>query len=119
VQQPSAIIIGLQHFGLLAALDGDARIAAGLLGYTDAAYRELGVERESTERWGREKLAEALQGRLSSTEIEALAAEGATGRKTAPLRKRCKAESPFDTTVPFDRLRVVRYLNMTMPSPRF
>jgi hypothetical protein len=48
-----------------------------LLGYVDAQYKEAGYERESTEKWGYEKLMAALREPLSEAEIEKLAAEGA------------------------------------------
>ena len=49
-----------------------------LMGYVNAQYKELGQEREITERWGYEKLVAALHGELlSEAEIEKTAAEGA------------------------------------------
>ena len=68
--------IALQHFALLAALRGEVHSAARLIGYVDAQYNELGYQRESTERWGYEKLMAALRDHLSESEIEKLAAEG-------------------------------------------
>ena len=69
--------IALQHFALLGALRGKVRGAAQLIGYVDAQYKELGYEREGTEKWGYEKLMAALREQLSDAEIEKLAAEGA------------------------------------------
>jgi len=69
--------IALQHFALLGALRGEVRGAAQLIGYVDAQYKELGYEREGTEKWGYEKLMAALREQLSDAEIEKLAAEGA------------------------------------------
>jgi hypothetical protein len=46
-----------------------------LVGYVDLQYRELGNEREPTERWGYEKLIAALHEQLSEAEIAKLAAE--------------------------------------------
>jgi predicted ATPase/transcriptional regulator with XRE-family HTH domain len=72
-----SIAIALQHLALLAALGGDARRGAQLLGYVDAQYTALGLQREPTERWGYEKLITALRETLSADEIAALAADGA------------------------------------------
>ena len=69
--------IALQHFALLGALRGEVRGAAQLVGYVDAQYKELGYEREATEKWCYEKLMAALCEQLSDAEIEKLAAEGA------------------------------------------
>ena len=41
------------------------------------SIKELGYEREATEKWGYEKLMAALREQLSEAEIEKLAAEGA------------------------------------------
>jgi predicted ATPase len=71
------IAIALQHLAVLAGLDGDARRGAQLLGYVDAQYAELGMQREPTEKWGYDKLVAALHKTLSDDEIAQLAAEGA------------------------------------------
>jgi predicted ATPase/class 3 adenylate cyclase len=71
------IAIALQHFSLLLALRRDVNDAARLIGYVNLQYKELGYERESTEKWGYEKLMAALRKHLSEGEIEKLAAEGA------------------------------------------
>ena len=71
------VAIALQHFALLGALCGHAHTAAHLVGYVNARYKELGQQRESTEKWGYEKLMASLREHLSETEIEKLSAEGA------------------------------------------
>ncbi len=72
------VAIGLQHIALLLALRGEVNDAARLTGYVNAQYKELGQEREATEKWGYDKLMAALREQLSEAEIEKLAAEGAT-----------------------------------------
>jgi len=69
--------IALQHLALLMALAGRTHAAARLAGYVDVDYKELGAEREYTEKWSYEKLMAALRGNLTETEIEKLEAEGA------------------------------------------
>jgi hypothetical protein len=59
------------------ALLGDVNGAARLIGYGNLQFKELGYEREITEKWGYDKLMTALREQLSETEIEKLAAEGA------------------------------------------
>ncbi len=71
------IVVALQHLALLAALGGDPRRGAQLLGYVDAHYAQLGMQRESTERWGYDKLLAPLRESLSDDEVANLAAQGA------------------------------------------
>lgn len=77
VRNELSLAIALQHLALLAALDGDLRSAAALLGYVDARYDELGMKREPTERWGYTMLLAVLQEQLTDNEIGTLGAEGA------------------------------------------
>jgi predicted ATPase/class 3 adenylate cyclase len=77
VQRAPTIAIALQHLALLLALRGEASVAARLICYVNAQYKELGIEREAPEKWGYEKLMAALHEQLSDTQIEKLAAEGA------------------------------------------
>ena len=77
VQSKSKLAWILQHCALIAAKRGDVRAAARLLGYVDAQYAELGLERESTERWGYERLVALLRERLSEAEIALSRSEGA------------------------------------------
>jgi predicted ATPase len=67
----------LQHLALLAGLGGDARRGGQLLGYVDAQYTGLGMQRETTEQWGYDKLMATLRETLSADEIATLGAEGA------------------------------------------
>ncbi|HKE36971.1 MAG TPA: tetratricopeptide repeat protein, partial [Candidatus Baltobacteraceae bacterium] len=76
VRHEPLIAITLQHLAVLAALDGDARRAARLLGYVDAQNTALGLQREPTEQWGYDKIMTALRETLSEDEITTLAAEG-------------------------------------------
>ncbi|HLJ83595.1 MAG TPA: tetratricopeptide repeat protein [Candidatus Eremiobacteraceae bacterium] len=76
-QYPLLIVIALQHLALLATQRKGIHRAAQLIGYVDARFRELGYERQPTERWGYEKVTAILRERLSDAEIETLAAEGA------------------------------------------
>ncbi len=76
-QNAYLMAVALQHIALLLALRGEVNDAARLIGYVNEQYKELGNERESTERWGYEKLVAALREQLSEAEIEKLAAEGA------------------------------------------
>ena len=77
VRNEPGIATALQHFALLAALGGDLQNGAQLLGYVDAQYAALGMQRESTEQWGYDKLMTALREALSADEIATLAADGA------------------------------------------
>ncbi len=67
----------LQHLALLSALGGDLRRGAQLLGYVDAQYVALGMQREPTEQWGYEKLMTELSKTLTAVEIEQLTANSA------------------------------------------
>jgi len=71
------IAIALQHLALLAGLVGSVRRGAQLLGYVDAQYSRLGMQRATTEQWGHDKLMAALRETLSEDEIAQLAADGA------------------------------------------
>lgn len=71
------IAVAVQHFAMLAALLGKPQAAARLIGYSDAEYKALEQERESTEAWGYNKTMTALHDQLSDDEIAKLRAEGA------------------------------------------
>ena len=77
-RNPWNTAVALQHAALLAALIGDAPNAAQLLGYVNAQFKELELERETTEKWGYERLMAALHKRLNAGETERLADRGAT-----------------------------------------
>ncbi len=72
------IAVSLQHLALLSGLAGNGQRAAALLGYVDAQYRELGLERERTEKRGYDRLMVALHEQLNEDEIAKLTAQGAT-----------------------------------------
>ncbi|HEY6326629.1 MAG TPA: adenylate/guanylate cyclase domain-containing protein [Candidatus Cybelea sp.] len=76
-QHELLISIALQHLALLAALGGDPRRGAQLLGYVNAQFDRLGTQREHTEQWGHDKLLAALRETLSDDQIKSLATEGA------------------------------------------
>jgi predicted ATPase/DNA-binding CsgD family transcriptional regulator len=73
--------VALQHLALLCALGGAMERAGRLLGYVNARYDELALEREATEKWAYDKLMSALSEKLSDAEIKRLAAEGAAWSK--------------------------------------
>lgn len=77
VRNEQIIAWALQHLALLSALGGDARRGAQLLGYVDAQYSALGVQRKPTERWSYNKLLAGLSEAFSANEIAQFAAEGA------------------------------------------
>jgi hypothetical protein len=77
VREELYIASTLQHLALLAALGGETRTAAQLLGYVDARYIKLGTKPDGTEKWGYDKLLAALHESLDDVEIKKLAAEGA------------------------------------------
>jgi predicted ATPase/class 3 adenylate cyclase len=76
VQGATQITWGCQHLALVAALRGQAPLAARLLGFVDARLEELGCERGLTERWSAEKLVASLHEQLADLEMRKLAAEG-------------------------------------------
>jgi predicted ATPase/class 3 adenylate cyclase len=67
----------IQHLATVAALGGDPRRGARLGGYVDAANTREGNERGPADARSYEILMTALREKLTDTEIEALAAEGA------------------------------------------
>jgi len=72
------IAVAVQHIALLAALRGRSHAAGKLIGYVNEQFRQLKLERETTEKKGFERLMVALRGQLSEGQIQKLAAEGAT-----------------------------------------
>jgi predicted ATPase len=85
------IAVTLQHLAVIAGLGGDEPRGAQLLGYVDAQYTALGIQRETTERWGYDKLIAALREKLSADEIATLAAEGATWSEDRVVDEALKA----------------------------
>ncbi|HEX3456735.1 MAG TPA: hypothetical protein VHR97_02165 [Candidatus Baltobacteraceae bacterium] len=85
------IAVSLQHLSMLAALSGNSQRGAQLLGYVDAQYLALGLERELTEQSGYEMLHAALSKALSGDEIAQLAAQGAAWPEDRALEEALKA----------------------------
>jgi predicted ATPase/class 3 adenylate cyclase len=71
------VAIVLEHFALAVALGGEPARAARLLGYSDAALRAEGYEREFTEQATHDRLTTTLRERFTEEDLDALAAEGA------------------------------------------
>jgi predicted ATPase/DNA-binding CsgD family transcriptional regulator len=71
------IAVALQHLALIAALRRAAGRAALVLGYVNARYGELGLEREATEQWAYDKLTLTLREGLDEIDIARLALDGA------------------------------------------
>jgi hypothetical protein len=74
----SLIIFALERLARLAVLRGDARCSALSIGYVDAQYTALKMQRYAREQSGYDKLMAALSETLSKDEIAQLTAEGAT-----------------------------------------
>ncbi len=72
------ISFALEHLALGFALEGAAAKAARLAGYTEAALRRIGCEREFTERRTRARLEAELSARIPAAELAELMASGAT-----------------------------------------
>jgi predicted ATPase/class 3 adenylate cyclase len=89
-QSASKVAWILQHFALIAGLRAQLHAAARLLGYVDSQYKDLGLERESTERWGHEKLIALLRERLSDAEIDRLSSAGAMWSENTALEEALK-----------------------------
>ncbi len=70
--------VALQHLALLAAMLGQAESAGRLLGYVNAQYQQLQLEREATEKWAYEKLLATLCEQVGEAELKELAASGET-----------------------------------------
>ena len=70
----------LEHLALVLALENDHAHAAQLAAHADAALRDLGSEREFTEKTTRTRLDALLAERLSSDQRESLTARGAAMR---------------------------------------
>ena len=81
------LAVAIQHLALLAALGGDIRRGALLLGYVEARYDQLGLKREPTEQWGYDNLLAALRVTLTEDEITRLAAEGGAWSEDQAVEK--------------------------------
>jgi hypothetical protein len=91
VRDELTIAGALQHLALLAVLGGDARRGAQLLGYVDTQFTALGLQRESTEQWGYDKLMAALRETLREDEIAQLAADSAAWSEDQAVGEALKA----------------------------
>ena len=82
VERAIEMAIALQHLAMLSAPRGEVNEAARLIGYSNVQFKELGYEREATEKWGYAKVIAALHEQLSDAQIERFATErsGAVGR---------------------------------------
>ncbi|MEO6990875.1 MAG: hypothetical protein ABI346_05805, partial [Candidatus Baltobacteraceae bacterium] len=76
---PSAtfVAIALEHLALARALQGEAEPAARLLGYSDAALRELGFTREFNEQGTHVRLLAVLHASMSQRDFDKLITAGA------------------------------------------
>jgi len=88
------IAIAIQHLALLAGLGGDAQRCAQLLGYVDAQYTALGMQREGTEQWAYDRLMAALRETLSAGEIARLAANGAAWSEDQAVEEALSTSTP-------------------------
>jgi predicted ATPase/class 3 adenylate cyclase len=91
VRDESLITFALERFAQLAALRGDARRSALLIGYVDAQYTALKMQRYAGEQSGYDKLMAALPETLSDDEIAQLTAEGATWSEGQAVEEALKA----------------------------
>lgn len=69
--------VALQHLALLKAISGHAESAARVVGFVNAQYERLALEREATEKWAYDRLLEELHRRLERRDFDELLAEGA------------------------------------------
>lgn len=74
---PGAIVRAAEHLALVAALEGEAALAARLLGYTEAFYAKGSASREWTEQVTYQRLVTELAERLSPAGLSDAKAEGA------------------------------------------
>ncbi|HYK54660.1 MAG TPA: tetratricopeptide repeat protein, partial [Candidatus Eremiobacteraceae bacterium] len=72
------IYVALQHLALLQAIAGTSISAARIVGFVNAQYERLGLDREATEKWAYDRLLEELRSRLNASEFEELLSEGAS-----------------------------------------
>ena len=77
LQNTLQIGTALQHLALIIAQRGKPHRAAQLLGHVNAQFTGLGYSRESTGKWGYDKLISVLGQQLSAAELERFVAEGA------------------------------------------
>ncbi|HEV2517320.1 MAG TPA: BTAD domain-containing putative transcriptional regulator [Devosia sp.] len=74
---PGAIVRASEHLALVAALEGEAELAARLLGFTEAFYTKGSASREWTEQVTHQRLVAELARQLSPARLSDRMAEGA------------------------------------------
>ena len=91
------ISFGLEHLALVLALEGDHARAAQLAAHADATLRDLGLEREFSEKATRSRLDAFLAERLPNNELTALETRGAAmSREEAVALALAALEKPPD-----------------------
>jgi tetratricopeptide (TPR) repeat protein len=76
-QQPFTVAAALEHAAVIAGLSGDLEHAATLLGFTEARFAALHLQRQPTERAGYERLLAALAARFDESDLARRLAAGA------------------------------------------
>jgi tetratricopeptide (TPR) repeat protein len=73
-----AVMVGIaiQHLALIAAVRGDARRSAHLVGFADGAYKTAGSQREPTEQKGYQLTMATLRELLDEVQLSSALAEG-------------------------------------------
>ena len=79
------VVISIEHLAVTGAVLGDPKMAARLLGFSDAHYRREGTRREPTEQLGFERLSALLRAAIEPDEIDRLMAAGATLNERAAI----------------------------------
>jgi hypothetical protein len=74
---PAAIVRASEHLALVAALEGEAELAARLLGFTETFYAKGSASREWTEQVTHQRLVAKLAKQLSPARLSQVMAEGA------------------------------------------
>jgi predicted ATPase len=92
-QYSAGVAIVLQHFALIATMCGKTHDAARLIGYVNVQYEKIGTQRESTEKWGYEKLMAEVREQMGDSEIDNLAAEGAKWSENQAIEEAMKIET--------------------------
>jgi len=70
--------VALQHLGLIGALRGKLQGPAGLIGYLNAQYEQIGIKRAPAEQQSYDKLMMALREQLPDADLQRFISEGAT-----------------------------------------
>jgi predicted ATPase len=82
---PNIVLSAVQHLAAVAAMRGDARCGARVLGYTNAWYDRVGRLRDATDQKGYDLAMESLRRQLGEDEISTLAAQGARLTESAAV----------------------------------